>query len=62
MNDDKFWDLYIKEVNEAARKEWAIIEYNERMRDEYDKHREYMEMKVRRRITRVLINGGIKYD
>lgn len=45
MNNDKFWDLYIKEVTQAAHEEQATMDYNDRMRNESDKHSEYMEMK-----------------
>lgn len=45
MKDNKFWDLYVKEVTEAAHEEQSVIDYNERMQNETDKHSEYMEMK-----------------
>jgi len=45
MNDEKFWDNYIKNITEMSYEEQSAMEYNERMKNESDKHSEYMEMK-----------------
>ena len=45
MSDDKFYDLWLREVLEASHEEQALMDYNDMMRNETDKHGEYMEMK-----------------
>ena len=45
MNDEKIWDNYTKNITEMSYEEQSAMEYNERLKKEFDKHSEYMEMK-----------------